>query len=256
MRIRATILESGDYMPLLKWLLFTVVTIFAFVLSWYYGLFQLLVEGDKSYIALFILILYCATSVHCLTQVVSISREINSARRIRELLAGGTNGYKLSGDDVLLGDGSLILPGKAADHIRSLVIKARQSPGNPRLDQTLLLRNLADMLRTPLQFGIFMGDTVLKLGLLGTIVGFILMLLPIATIDVSNQVTLKDSMRVMSDGMAVAMYTTLAGLVASILIKVQYYVLDDASKQLFSLTTNMTEVFVVSALEADSHGKP
>jgi uncharacterized lipoprotein YmbA len=53
----------------------------------------------------------------------------------------------------------------------------------------------------------------------------------------------------MSDGMAVAMYTTLAGLVGSILIKIQYYMLDDATAQLFNRAVNLTEVYVVSALD-------
>jgi len=62
-------------------------------------------------------------------------------------------------------------------------------------------------------------------------------------------------MKVMSGGMAVAMYTTLAGLVGSILVKVQYYILDNASAYLFDVTTDLTEVFVVSALEREAHGR-
>ena len=41
-------------------------------------------------------------------------------------------------------------------------------------------------------------------------------------------------MGLMSDGMAIAMYTTLAGLVGSILLKIQYYMLDAATAQVFS----------------------
>jgi hypothetical protein len=62
-------------------------------------------------------------------------------------------------------------------------------------------------------------------------------------------------MRVMSGGMAVAMYTTLAGLVGSILVKAQYYILDNASAYLFDLITDLTEVFVVSALERQVDGR-
>ena len=40
---------------------------------------------------------------------------------------------------------------------------------------------------------------------------------------------MKSSMGLMSDGMAVAMYTTLAGLVGSILVRIQYYMLDAAT---------------------------
>ena len=56
-------------------------------------------------------------------------------------------------------------------------------------------------------------------------------------------------MGVMSDGMAVAMYTTLAGLVGSILLKLQYYMLDGATSGLFSRVVRLTETRVVPALE-------
>ena len=48
----------------------------------------------------------------------------------------------------------------------------------------------------------------MKLGLLGTIIGFILMLAPIAGLDAADRASVKSSMGLMSDGMAVAMYTT------------------------------------------------
>jgi hypothetical protein len=56
-------------------------------------------------------------------------------------------------------------------------------------------------------------------------------------------------MNLMSDGMAVAMYTTLAGLVGSILVRIQYYMLDDATAKLFAFAVGLTEVRVVSILE-------
>jgi hypothetical protein len=60
---------------------------------------------------------------------------------------------------------------------------------------------------------------------------------------------MKSSMGLMSDGMAVAMYSTLAGLVGSILLKFQYYMLDGATAQVFSGAVTLTETRVVPALE-------
>jgi hypothetical protein len=54
--------------------------------------------------------------------------------------------------------------------------------------------------------------------------------------------------------MAVAMYTTLTGLIGSILVQTQYYMLDEATAKLFSLATDLTEVFVVSVLEREQDG--
>ena len=118
-----------------------------------------------------------------------------------------------------------------------------------------MLRSLADALRGPNQLGAYAGDALMKLGLLGTIIGFIMMLAPIAGLDAADQASVKSSMGLMSDGMAVAMYTTLTGLIGSILVQTQYYMLDKATQRLFGLATNLTEVFVVSVLERGQHGR-
>jgi hypothetical protein len=139
--------------------------------------------------------------------------------------------------------------GLVSDHIRSLVTKAKvQAAG--RIDQTLLLRTLADRLRGSNGFGAFVSDTLMKLGLLGTIVGFIIMLAPIATLDAADKAAMKTSMGLMSDGMAVAMYTTLAGLIGSILVRIQYYMLDAATQRVFSDAVVLTETHVTPVLES------
>jgi hypothetical protein len=56
-------------------------------------------------------------------------------------------------------------------------------------------------------------------------------------------------MGLMGDGMAVAMYTTLAGLVGSILLKIQYFMLDAATARVFSHAVRLTETHVVPVLE-------
>ena len=140
-----------------------------------------------------------------------------------------------------------------SQYIRNLILKARMQ-GHHRLDQTLLLRGLADALRGPNQLGSFASDSLMKLGLLGTIIGFILMLAPIAGLDSADHASVKSSMVLMSDGMAVAMYTTLTGLIGSVLVQAQYFLLDESTAKVFALATDTTEVFVVSVLEREKNG--
>ncbi len=235
--------------PLLYWLIFTGVTAFAAVLLWHFGLIQQMVVSDRTHISSLIALLYIGASLHCLWRTIIISREEDAARLAGELLAADSRHLAFDkGGPNVAGE----LPkGLITSHIRNLATKASLQ-GAARLDQTLLLRGLAGQLRGSNHFGSFASDTLMKLGLLGTIVGFIMMLAPIAGLDAENRGALKSSMTLMSDGMAVAMYTTLAGLVGSILIKIQYYMLDDATSRLFNLAVGVTEVHVVSALERQS----
>jgi len=242
-----------DRMPLLRWLMFTGVCAFGAVLLWYFGLFRLMMASDKTYISLLILILYVAGSIHCFVRTAAISREMDAAHRIAAIVRQGVDGFSVAGNNVLTTNGTRLPPGLVTDHIRNLIEKARLQ-GHKRLDQTLLLRGLADALRGPNQLGPFASDSLMKLGLLGTIIGFILMLAPIAGLDAADRASIKSSMGLMSDGMAVAMYTTLSGLIGAVLLQTQYYLLDESTSKVFALATDMTEVFVVSVLERDHNG--
>ena len=244
----------NDHLPLLRWLMFTGVCAFGFILVWHYGLFRLMLVSDKTYISLTIVILYAATCIHCFIRTIAISREGDRAQRVLALVSQGGPKLKVVGNAVVAPDGSKLPAGHITTHIRNLILKAGLQ-GRHRIDQTLLLRGLADALRGPNQLGSFASDALLKLGLLGTIIGFILMLAPIAGLDAADRASVKSSMGLMSDGMAVAMYTTLTGLVGSILVQTQYYMLDGATAKLFALATDLTEVFVVSVLERGPDGQ-
>jgi hypothetical protein len=243
-----------DHLPLLRWLMFTGVCAFGAVLASYYGLFHLMLSSDKTYISAIIIVLYIAASLHCCMRTVVISRELDAANRVAALVSRDVSGFTVAGQNVTTTDGTRLPPGQVTGHIRNLILKAKLQ-GHHRLDQTLLLRGLADALRGPNQLGAFASDALLKLGLLGTIVGFILMLAPIAGLDAADRASVKSSMGLMSDGMAVAMYTTLSGLIGSILLQTQYYLLDNATANLFALATDLTEVFVVSVLEREQDGQ-
>lgn len=227
--------------PLLQWLTFTGVSVFAFVVLWYYGLLRDMVVGDRTRISSVIGVLYAACSLHCLVRILTVSREGVAAARTARAIAD---------DGGLLAQGAAdrLPAGLVAGHVAGLVAKS-QAQGALRLDQTLLLRVLAARLRGSNGFGAFASDALMKLGLLGTIVGFILMLSPIGGLDMENREAVHSSMALMSGGMAVAMYTTLAGLVGSILLRIQYLFLDGATAALFAFAVDLTEVHVVSALE-------
>jgi hypothetical protein len=232
---------------LLLWMIFTGLSVFAAVLLWRYGLLHLMVTSDRTYISSVIAALYIVTCVHCFMRTRAIAREGEVGQRCRAVLASP------DGAKALDADGRGLPKGLVTDHIQSLIEKAK-AQARGRIDQTLLLRSLADRLRGSNGFGAFASDTLMKLGLLGTIIGFIIMLAPIATLDAADKVAMKSSMGLMSDGMAVAMYTTLAGLVGSILVRIQYYMLDAATQRVFSDAVTLTETHVTPVLERRNDG--
>ena len=70
--------------------------------------------------------------------------------------------------------------------------------------------------------GWFISESCLALGMVGTVTGFLIMLgTAFANVDVSNAATLQQALSDMATGMSTALWTTLVGLVSSLIIKVQ-----------------------------------
>ena len=85
-----------------------------------------------------------------------------------------------------------------------------------------LTRKIKDQLKEDLSVGWFIAESCLVLGLIGTVAGFIIMLgTAFVDIDVSNIDSMQKALSQMSIGMSAALYTTLMGLLSSLVIKLQ-----------------------------------
>ena len=191
--------ENPQYL-LQKSIVLLTVIVFAFYLLFDLGLLSLIFESDKSKISILILFIYTAATLHWL------------------FLA-----WRLDGEQK--GDG------KVSDFINV-------SNSKTELERQNLLSILGDELSNRHALGHMTSDILLKLGLTGTVVGFILMLLPIGDMKDFDPQKIQPLLSSMSGGMAVALYTTLSGLVTSTILKFQYFLLDASlSKLINRLTT-------------------
>jgi len=74
----------------------------------------------------------------------------------------------------------------------------------------------------------FVSDIVLTLGMIGTIIGFILMLSgTFETLQIADVESIRLLIASMSKGLYTALNTTLAGLISSALLKTQLVICDD-----------------------------
>lgn len=233
-------LQSSDD-PVLSWLIFTGLSLLAFILLWFFGLAQKTLTSDPTHITSGIVLIYLAASLHCLWRSIAISREAAAERSLARAIAGFQPPSAAADDPRNAG--------LVAAHVRNLTVKSDLTGEGGRFDQTILLRVLAERLSGSNSFGAFASDLLMKLGLFGTVVGFIMMLGPIAALNTEDQAAIKSAMALMSAGMAVAMYTTLAGLVGSILLKIQYQFVETATARLFTSAVALTEVYVIPAIE-------
>lgn len=245
--------EVHDFGPLLRFLLLNVLVAFGLVVLWNFGLLQLVLTTDHTHVSVLIFAIFCLTGLHCLYQTIVVSRELVRARKARDVVvAESGTGLRLEGDQVLTGKGTVLEPGIFTNHV-SNIIRKRRLQTERHVDQTLLLRSLADKLRDREKLGLFVSEALLRLALLGTAVGFILMLVPIAALTSFESDTLRSALGGMTSGMSIALNVTVAGIASALLLKLEYYLLDNSIGQLFETITETTEIHVVSALEQAAH---
>ena len=188
------LIEKKKNHLLLKASLMLSLVVFSAYLIVDLGILSLIVESDRSKISLIILSIYISACVHWFYLSINLDKEISSL--------DNTNSQTL---------------------IRSFVDKASEEG---LYNQKNNLDLLQDELSNRHALGYLAVDILLKLVLTGNVIGFILMLLRIGEIKDFDPQILQKLLGTMSGGMAVALYTTLTGLVTSMLLKFQYFLLD------------------------------
>ena len=190
------ITKKPNYL-LLKASLVLSLIIFSFYLLFQLDLIELIINSDRSKISLIILVIYILATLHWFYIAISLDKEILSIDKPKK--------------DTLIG---------------RYLIKRNESEKTPSPYNLL-----EDELSNRHSLGYLIVDILLKLGLTGTVIGFILMLLPIGEIKDFDPQILQKLLSTMSGGMAVALYTTLTGLITSMLLKFQYFLLDSSLSQ-------------------------
>ena len=193
------LIEKKPNYLLLKASLLLSLIFFGSYLIIYLGLFDLIIESDRSRISILILAIYLFATVHWFMNVLSLDKEISS--------------IDSSSKETLIGRFNIEMKG------------IEEKDSDSKLDL------LEDELSNKNALGYLIVDILLKLGLTGTVIGFILMLLPIGEIKDFDPQILQKLLSTMSGGMAVALYTTLTGLITSMMLKFQYFLIDSSLGQ-------------------------
>lgn len=231
-----------EHVLLLKGLLLLVVVSLAFLGAWHYGLLQRVWTEDPTGLSTAITVIFLIAAGHGSLQFVDLSKALNQIGKVEDRVRADRT--QVIDDMVVL----TLAGGRVGAYLEKLMRKAKF--GGPRsIDQSLLLDSFESELRHGHGLGWFVADLLLTLGLVGTVVGFILMLSPISGLGGQDHEAIRDALAAMSSGMAVALYTTLTGLIGGLLLKIQGVFLDGAVDLLIRRMTEITEVYVLPTIE-------
>ena len=230
--------SNGQHLHLARTLILTGLVGFGFFVAVESGTLGAALESDRSYLSYVILVVYGGASVMWLLHSRRLSLERDRLAVLEAALKRGERPVLRPEGAVALGD-DVWEEGDLSSHLGSVLSKRRTRPD---AGTDVLLGSLTDTIANRHAAGHFVSDALLRLGLLGTIVGFILMLGPVAEMDSFDPAAARAMLQDMSGGMAVALYTTLSGLVTSILLKLQYQFLDTAAQDFVNRVAVLTDV--------------
>jgi hypothetical protein len=234
--------QEHEHWLYLAWLVVSGLSLFGIVVCWNEGLLDLLYASDRSRICMVIGLLYLIGCAHCGRRARYLAREIDHVRGLDRAIGAATARLGLSDGRVTLGDHVIARDSVVGEH---LAVLARRGQGQPNQaqdgEQSTLVQTLIAHAKGGHDVGWFLIDVLLKLGLLGTIVGFILMLGSVADTASLDVNTMQKVLKQMSNGMGTALYTTLAGLVGSMSLGLQYLLLDKGADVLIEQILRLTD---------------
>ena len=106
--------------------------------------------------------------------------------------------------------------------------------------------NLASSVRIKLagkiNFIKFIANTLVILGLIGTVIGFIIALSGVEAGVSSNPEEISKMITTLIQGMSVALYTTLAGSICSVWLNICYHILSSGANKLLSKIIEVGEI--------------
>ncbi|MES9988657.1 MAG: MotA/TolQ/ExbB proton channel family protein [Candidatus Thiodiazotropha endolucinida] len=238
------------YTLVLQWLLLFGILSFISWLFWDQGLLQSALLSDPSHITLIILLLFVLATTHCATRALFLSHENSALDQIIQFTTAnppgpGSNRWwienKLPVKDSLSGQ---FIAGIAAMH-GSLQVH------RPNQDSHLLAQVMAERMRGQHEVGWFICGLLVKLGLLGTVIGFVMMLAPVAELKSFDLSDIQGLLQRMTTGMGVALNTTLMGLSCSMLLGMQYLMLDRAADRLVAEAVEFSETRLLKVADKE-----
>jgi hypothetical protein len=200
--------ETPNQEPLwFEWLALGGLLLFGSWLLGLRGVWALLLSSDPTGITLVIIVLFFASTLWCGAR----SRELQHQR---QLLAAWRNGQDLGG--------------WGADYLAAL---GRPGQERPR-DENAPLDLLIEMAQGPHHTAWWVNGIQLKLGLLGKVIGFSVLALQIGNIQSFDASQSQDLLKSLTQGLGIALLTTMVGLVGNILLGLQLTRLDRFADQL------------------------
>ncbi len=222
---------------ILQWSIFAGVMCFLLWLSWELQILGKIFVTDPTKITFLIALFFLGGTIHCGFRAKYLSRQLNAIIDIEDRLTA----WQV--DDSLPSD---FLKAITKNLQGQNFYDEKKTP-----DNALLAEVFAEEAHAQHEIGWFFTSLLVKLGLLGTVIGFVLMLGPLSTLKSFDIADVQGILTSMTAGMGVALNTTLVGLLGSMLLSFQYLLLDRGADEVVARTVHFMETEFIPNLHTE-----
>lgn len=227
---------SVNYITFLRWLFLIVVTSFGVIALNHYGYLTIVFTNDPTGITWLISAIFVLMTLYCGARAYTVSHELAIINQLKEL----NSRFRFSQTKDSLVDNH-------ADDLATIQKHATLSNYN----QSTLLNYRASKYHDKHEIVWHVADGLVSLGLVGTVIGFIIALWPFFNIDEFTFDVVRGLLGDISGGIAIALFTTLAGLVTSVILRIQAQFLETATNTLISELAHFSETNIIPSLIRD-----
>ncbi len=227
--------EPAEYLYVYIWFVAFGAMLFALFVAFDLNYIQSMLKIDSSYLSAVSIIIFFGASMHAFMHLVLTSRAISAAERLLR------DGSRKRGQ-TKTAQYPLIKSTVVDAYLSDIANPAQMSPSAQKPEaKSNVLKIYADKLRAPVELGWFIVDLLIRLGLIGTIIGFIIILSSLVGGPLPGAADIQKLLVTMGGGMGTALYTTLSGLVAATLLAVQYIILGRSVEHLLGALIRISE---------------
>lgn len=231
-------MNRDAFAPFYGWLLMFGLTLLGAIWLWQLGLFDQLISTDQTYLSGIILLIFLAVSLYLGRAAWRLAKEAEKTVSIEKQLDSGSSFEDTPNNE-----------GLAQEYLRQIRLTGIHPGDSP--DRQSLQEQLTERAHRGHGSGWFFSDLLLRLGLVGTVIGFVLMLGAVNEIRQDDIQGLQELLARMGGGMRVALYTTLAGLGTGILISIQCHWLDRYADRLISRIIRLSVLSLANAQQVE-----
>ncbi len=214
-RLSAALTASQEmahhYLLVLRYVLVNAFALSLLVVVWLQGWIDLLIAADHTHLVAGIVVLFLVGNAWCVRRLIAVSRELNAIK-----------------------EGCYPPSSKAGAYLRAIA----GCDGAARANLAAVLRAKLFSRIAPVRH---IAHTLVVLGLVGTVLGFIIALQGVDPDAASDVTAVGPMIATLIDGMSVALHTTLVGSILNIWLMVNYRLLESGTLRVVTLAVEKGE---------------